>query len=286
MDLPINHNNVYLIAFLERDRAGMEREAAWALGKSELEGIMLYSQACTSAYFGEMNQSREILKRASNSAIAGDLKEAAATYRADGAIHEALYGNAQQAERALQTVPIAGSGQDAQAAVAMAYAFAGDRGRAQALADRLAKQYPENTLVQFNYLPVIRAQIALNSKNPGHAIELLKDARRYELGQPAQVISLNMYPAFVRGEAYLALHDSPAALAEFQKILDNPGMSLDEPIAALARLGLARATALKGGKETARSLYQDFIGLWKDADPAIPILKQAKAEYTALQPSH
>ena len=286
MDLPINHNNMYLIAFLEHDRPTMEREAAWALGKPELEGILFYSQACTSAYFGELKESRETLNRASNSAIAGDLKEAAATYRADGAIHEALYGNAQEAERALRTVPIAASGQEVQAAAAIAYAFAGDRVRAQALADGIAKQYPENTLVQFNYLPVIRAQIALNSKNPNHAIELLKDARRYELGQPAQVISLNMYPAFVRGEAYLALHDGPAALAEFQRILDNPGVSINEPISALAHLGLARATALNGEKDRARSLYQDFIGLWKDADPAIPILKQAKTEYAALQSSH
>ena len=166
MDLPINHNNVYLIAFLERDRAGMEREAAWALGKSELEGIMLYSQACTSAYFGEMNQSREILKRASNSAIAGDLNWPRPTALMAPSMRPCTE-RPQQAERALQTVPIAGSGQDAQAAVAMAYAFAGDRGRAQALADRLAKQYPENTLVQFNYLPVIRAQIALDSRTPG-----------------------------------------------------------------------------------------------------------------------
>jgi serine/threonine protein kinase/Flp pilus assembly protein TadD len=285
MDLPINHNNMYLIAFLEHDRPTMEREAAWALGKPELEGILFYSQACTSAYFGELKESRETLKRASNSAIAGDLKEAAATYRADGAIHEALYGNAQEAERALRTVPIAASGQEVQAAAAMAYAFAGDRVRAQALADSIGKQYPENTLVQFNYLPVIRAQLSLNSKNPNHAIELLKDARRYELGQPAQVISLNMYPAFVRGEAYLALHDGPAALAEFQRILDNPGVSINEPIAALAHLGLARATALKGEKDRARSLYLDFIGLWKDADPEIPILKQAKTEYAALQSS-
>jgi serine/threonine protein kinase/tetratricopeptide (TPR) repeat protein len=286
MDLPINHNNVYLIAFLEHDRPTMEREAAWALGKPELEGILFYSQACTSAYFGELKESRETVKRASNSAIAGDLKEAAATYRADGAIHQALYGNAQEAERALRTVPIAASGQEVQAAAAMAYAFAGDRARAQGLADSIAKQYPENTLVQFNYLPVVRAQIALNSKNPNHAIELLKDARRYELGQPAQVISLNMYPTFVRGEAYLAIHDGAAALAEFQKILDNPGVSINEPIAALAHLGLARATALKGEKDHARSLYQDFIGLWKDADPAIPILKQAKSEYAALQSHH
>jgi ATP/maltotriose-dependent transcriptional regulator MalT len=165
----------------------------------------------------------------------------------------------------------------------MAYAFAGDRSRAQALADNLAKQYSENTLVQFNYLPVIRAQIALISKNPTQAIKLLKDAQRYELGQPAQVISLNMYPVFVRGEAYLASQDGASARAEFQKILDNPGMSLNEPIAALAHLGLARAAVLQGEKDRAQAFYQDFLQLWKDADPDIPILKQAKAEYASLQ---
>jgi eukaryotic-like serine/threonine-protein kinase len=277
-DMPINHDNLYLIAFLERDHAAMEREAAWGLGKPELEAILLYSESCTSSYFGELKESRESLKRASASAAAEDLKEAAASYRADGAIHEALYGNSAEAERALRSVPIATSGQDVQAAAAMAYAFAGDRMRAQALADKLAKQYSENTLVQFNYLPVIRAQIALLSNNPTQAVKLLRDAQRYELGQPAQVISLNMYPAFVRGEAYLAAQGGPAALAEFQKILDNPGMSLNEPIAALAHLGLARAAVLKGDRDAARSFYDDFLRLWKDADPETPILKQAKAE--------
>ena len=286
LDMPINHNNLYLIAFLERDREAMEREAAWGLGKPELEAILLYSESCTSSYFGELKESRETLKRASNSAIAGDLKEAAASYRADGAIHEALYGNSAEAERSLRSIPITTSGQDVQAAAAMAYAFAGNRARAQALADNLAKQYSENTLLQFNYLPVIRAQIALLSKNPTQAIQLLRDARRYELGQPAQVISLNVYPAYVRGEAYLAAHDGPAALAEFQKILDNPGMSLNEPIAALAHLGLARAAVLKGDSNAAQSFYEDFIRLWKDADQEIPILKQVKAEYARLQSSH
>ncbi len=283
LDLPINHNNLYLIAFLEHDRATMEREAAWAAGKPEIGAILLYSQSCTSSYFGKLNEARESLRRASASAASEDLKETAASYRADGAIHEALYGNFRKAERALRTVSIPASGQDVQAAAGMAYAFAGDRVRAQALADRLGKQFPENTIVQFNYLPVIRAQIALNSKNPSQALDLLQSARPYELGQPAQVVSLNVYAAFVRGEAYLAIHDGPAALAEFQKILDNPGMSLNEPIAALAHLGLARSAVLKGDQASAQSFYQDFIRLWKDADPETPILKQAKAEYAKLQ---
>src|SRR5580692_5635548 len=278
LDIPVNHNNLYLIAFLERDYAAMEREGTWGLGKPELEAILRYSESCTSSYFGELKESRENLRRASASAAAEDLKEAAASYRADGAIHEALYGNSVEAEQSLRSVPIATSGQDLQAAAAMAYAFAGNRPRAQALADNLAKQYSENTLVQFNYLPVIRAQIALLSNNPTQAVKLLRDAQRYELGQPAQVISLNMYPAFVRGEAYLAAQGGPAALAEFQKILDNPGMSLNEPIAALAHLGLARAAVLKGDRDAARSFYDDFLRLWKDADPETPILKQAKAE--------
>ncbi|MGA8489367.1 MAG: protein kinase [Terriglobales bacterium] len=286
LDMPVNHNNRYLIAFLEHDRATMEREAAWAIGNPEVEAILLYSESCTSSYFGELRDARESFKRASASAVAEDLKEAAASYRADGAIHDALYGNFQEAERTLRSIPIAKSGQDVQAAAGMAYAFAGDRSRAQALADKLAKRYSENTLVQFNYLPVIRAQIALISKNPTEAVKLLRDARRYELGQPAQVISLNVYPVFVRGEAYLATHDGAAARAEFQKILDNPGMSLNEPIAALAHLGLARAAVLKGDSDAAQSFYEDFLRLWKDADPEIPVLKQAKAEYAQLQSSH
>jgi serine/threonine protein kinase/tetratricopeptide (TPR) repeat protein len=286
MDLPLNHNNSYLVAFLEGDRTTMDREVTWAMGNPEVEAILLYSEACTQSYFGELKKSRQILNRASRSALSADLKETAASYRADGAIHEALYGNGGEAERVLRTLPISSSGQDLQAAAGMAYAFAGDRVRSQSLADLLAKQYPENTLVQFNYLPVIRGQIALNGNHPVEAIKILEDALRYELGQPAQVISLNGYPVFVRGEAYLASHDGAAAAAEFQKILDNRGMSLNEPIAVLAHLGLARAAVLRGDLESARTYYQNFFGLWKDADPDIPILKRATAEYAELQSSH
>jgi len=282
MDLPVTHNNAYLIAFLEHDQATMDREAAWAVGKPEIDGIMLYSQACTAAYFGRMKESMELLRRASHAATEGDLKEAAASYRADGAVHEALFGNFDEAERQLKTIPIEASGQDVQAAAAMAYAFAGDPDKAQKLADAMARQYPENTLVQLNYLPVIRGQLAIDSKKPGDAVALLQDARRYELGQPAQVISLNVYPVFVRGQAYLALKDGHAAAAEFQRLLDNFGMSLNEPIAALAHLGLARAAVLNGDAAGAKSNYQDFLALWKDADSDVPTLKQAKAEFSKL----
>ncbi len=181
------------------------------------------------------------MAHAVRAALGDDLKEAAASYQADGALHEALYGELGDAARQLHTVPVANSGQDLQAAVAMAYAFSGQRVTAQALAENMAKEYPENTLVQYNYLPVIRGQLALLANKPDQAIDLLKDARRYELGQPAQVISLNLYPAYVRGQAFLAMHDGSSAAAEFQRILDNPGMALNEPIAALAHLGLARA---------------------------------------------
>jgi hypothetical protein len=226
------------------------------------------------------------MAHAIRSAIGDDLKEAAASYQADGAIHEALYGEFDQVTRQLRTVEVGSSGQDLQAAVAMAYAFAGQRAPAQALADKMAKAYPQNTLVQFNYLPVIRGQLALLANKPDQAIDLLKDARRYELGQPAQVISINVYPAYVRGQAYLALHDGSSASTDFQRILDNPGMSLNEPIAALAHLGLARAAFAQGDSAKAKSYYQDFLQLWKDADTDLPVLKQAKSEYAKLQTSH
>jgi serine/threonine protein kinase/tetratricopeptide (TPR) repeat protein len=283
MNLPLNHNNLYMIAFLEHDNAVMDREAAWAMGKPEVEAALLYLQSCTSGYYGELRRAREYSRRASAAALAEKQKETALSYRADAALREALFGNSAEAERYLRKEFIASSGQDVGAAAAFTYAFAGDHAKAKALADKLAEKYPENTLVQSNYLPVIRAQIALDDKNPAEAIEILKAALPFELGQPAQIISLNLYPVFVRGNAYLAKQDGPAATKEFQKILDTPGMALNEPIAALARLGLARAYVLQGKKDQMRSGYEEFLGLWKQADSDIPILRQARAEYAKLQ---
>ncbi len=282
MNMPLNHNNLYLVAFLEHDQSVMEREAAWAIDKPEVENVVLYSQSCTKAFYGDLKKARELSRFASNSAIRAGQKETAAGYRADAALREALFGNVSDAQRGIRTALETSSGQDVQAAAALAYAFAGDQSRARSIADSLAKKFPENTLVQSNYLPAVRAQIALNSGKTDQALDLLKPARPYELGQPAGSILLNLYPVFVRGGAYLAAHDGKAAVAEFQEILDHPGIAVNEPIAALAHLGLARANVLTGEKDKARSAYQDFFTLWKDADPDIPVLKRAKTEYARL----
>jgi len=283
MNMPVNHNNLYMIAFLEHDHPAMEREAAWAMGKEGIEDAMLYYQANTSAYSGQLKKAWGLSQRASDSAIRADNKETAAGYLVSAALFEALSGNQQEAEHQLAKVLAPSSGQDVQAAAALAYAFAGDQTRARALADILASKFPENTLVQFNYLPAIRGQLAVDSKNGKHALELLEPARTYELGQPAQAMLLNLYPIFVRAQAYLAAHDGSAAAAEFQKIIDHPGMALNEPIAALVHLGLARSYALQGDPAKAESAYQDFLTLWKDADPDLPVLKRAKIEYAKLK---
>jgi predicted Zn-dependent protease len=169
---------------------------------------------------------------------------------------------------------------DVQYAAALALAFAGYSAEAQDRADALGKRFPEDTLVQFNFLPTLRAWFALTRKNALSAIELLKTASPYELGHTDTGA---LYPIFVRGQVYLAAKQGAAAAAEFEKILDHPGVVVNEPIGAVGRLGLARAYVLAGDTEKARAAYQDFLTLWKDADPDIPILKQAKAEYAKLQ---
>jgi predicted Zn-dependent protease len=244
---------------------------------------MLYYQSNTLAYAGQLKKARDFSKRASDSALRAEEKETAKGYRVDVALREALFGNKSEAERRLAANLGSSSGQDVQAAAALAYAFAGDQSRAQRLADDLARRFPENTLVQSNYLPAIRGQIAVNSKNPDKALELLKPGRAVELGQPAQALMLNLYPVFVRGNAYLAIGDGRAAQAEFEELLDHPGMVLNEPIGVLAHLGLARAYALQGDTSKAKAAYEDFRALWKNADPDIQALKQANAEYAKLQ---
>lgn len=285
MNTPFNHTAMYLVSFLERDRAGMDRELAWAQGVPEVGAWMLYFESCTNSYYGRLRIARGFTDRASAAAVAQNQKEVAASYRADAALHDALYGYGNLAKQSIQKTLATSVGQDVRAVAALTYAFAGERTKAQALADDLARQFPQNTLVQFNYLPAIRAQIALDENHPDEALELLKRARPYELGQPAQVMLINLYPVYIRGQAYLTRHDGKAALAEFQEILDHPGMSVNEPIAALAHLGVARAHAAQGDKDRAGSAYQEFFSLWKDADPGIPVLKQAKAEYASLQQS-
>jgi DNA-binding winged helix-turn-helix (wHTH) protein/tetratricopeptide (TPR) repeat protein len=275
---------LYGIAFYRQDTAEMVRQAARARDVAGEEDLMLALQADTAAYFGHLREAREFSHRAADFAEQAREKEAAATYRAVSAFREVLFGNASIAKQA--EVPNGPSSvRDLDYAVALAFAYAGDAQRAQALTDSLGKAFPEDTIVQFNYLPALRAKLALLRESPQEALHFLEAAAPYELGLPASGLYNwpNLYPVYVRGEAHLAAHQGREAAAEFQKILDHRGIVLNEPIGALAHLQLGRAYALQGDTSQARAKYHDFLALWKDADADIPILKQARAEYAKLQ---
>ena len=166
---------------------------------------------------------------------------------------------------------------------ALALARADEAVHARSLVDELEKNYGSQTLVKVYWLPTIRAAIELDSNNPAKALVLLEAAAPYELGEPPKFQIGTMYPVYVRGQAELAAHKGSAAVAEFQKFLDHTGVSINFPLGALAHLGLARAYALQGDTAKARLAYQDFFALWKDADPEIPILKEAKTQYEKLE---
>jgi serine/threonine protein kinase/tetratricopeptide (TPR) repeat protein len=283
IDSPLFHLNRYALAFLQGDTATMAREVAWASGKPGVEDVALYLHSDTAAYAGQLAQANGLTARAVASAQQAGEKETAAGYQAEAALREAVVGDAAQARSQAAAALKISNGRDTEAAAALALALAGDAAQAQKLADDLAKRYPEDTVVQFNHLPTIHAAIALDQNAPAQAIADLQPASPYELGTSAQTISLVLYPAYVRGLAYLAAHQGAPAAAEFQKILDHPGLAINEVIAPLAHLGLARARVLSGDKPGARNAYQDFLGLWQHADPDIPVLKQAKAEYAKLQ---
>jgi eukaryotic-like serine/threonine-protein kinase len=285
LDSPLLRIGLYQLAFLQNDPAGMAQQVTWAVGKSGVEDMLLAREADTAAYFGRLREARDFSRRAVASAERAEEEEKAASYEADAALREALVGNAAGGhQRAAEALRLS-TGRDVKYGAALALAMVGDAARAQALADDLAKRFPEDTLVQFNYLPTLRAQLALSRNNASKAIQALQAAAPYELGDPTEAFTfLSLYPVYVRGKAYLTWHpETGAAVAEFQKILDHRGVVVDEPIGALAHLGLARAHALQGDTAKARTKYQDFFALWKDADPDIPILKQARAEYATLQ---
>jgi hypothetical protein len=224
-----------------------------------------------------------LTRRASESAQRADEKETGAAYEAEAALREALVGSMSQAKQQGQAALALSTGRDVEAVSAIALGLAGDAAQATRLATDLAKRFTEDTVVQFNYLPTIHAAIALQGGSATKAIEALAPAAPYELGSPAQTLNFALYPVYLRGEAYVAAHQGSAAVVEFQKILDRPGVVGNEPIGALAYLGLARAYALSGDSVKSRTAYQNFFALWKDADPDVPILKEAKAEYAKLQ---
>ena len=278
----------YQLAFLKGDAPRMAELASASRGKGGTEDVMLAEQADTLAWYGKLKEASELSRRAMDSAEHNDAGETAATYQAAAALHEVESGNWKAAlANAHAAVKLGPTNRDVRAMAALAMARAGDTRGAETLAAELNKIFPLDTLIQRYWLPTIRAAVAVEHNNPNRAVEQLKDASAIELGIPT---GLNVYlcPVYLRGEAYLMLHDGNAAAAEFQKFIDHYGLVGNFPWGALARLGLARAYALDAAKDPAardkaRTAYRNFLILWKDADPNIPIYKQAKAEYRKLQ---
>jgi serine/threonine protein kinase/tetratricopeptide (TPR) repeat protein len=276
---------LYEVAFLQKDLPGMAEQVSWSVGKPGKENLMLYLEAGTAAYFGKLRVAREFSAQAAASAARAGEAEMAAGCESAAALWEALYGNASEARQRVNGTLAESNGRDAQYAAALALALIRDSAGAQVLADDLQKRFPEDTVVRFNYLPTLRAQIDLILSNDGaKAEEALAATPPYELGIPGgSTFWMNLYPVYVRGEAFLAARQGTQAAAEFQKIIDWQGVVVNEPIAALAHLGLARSYALAGNPPKSKAAYQDFFTLWKDADPDVPILVAARSEYAKLQ---
>jgi eukaryotic-like serine/threonine-protein kinase len=294
---PDLHLHMYLLAFLQNDAAGMARQVAWGMGRPVDEGAMAYLESETAACSGQLAKSRELSRRAVVSATHIEEKETVADYEGAQALVEGLFGNAAEAKQRAAASLAVSNGHDSEYVAALGLAFAGDAAalaQGEKLADDLAKRFPQDTPVQSICLPAIRGQLALGRNEPKKAIELLQAASAYELGYPGtDTFSHNLYPVYVRGGAYLAAYQGEQAASEFQRILDHRGVVGNEPIATLAYLGLARAAALEAAsappaestaaKAKARTAYNDFFALWKNADPGIPIFVAAKAEYAKLQ---
>jgi serine/threonine protein kinase/predicted Zn-dependent protease len=283
LDDPFLRVYTYSVAFLQNDAAAMQRQFDWASGKPGAEDVLLSAQSDTEAFHGRLQKAREFSRRAVESANRNDARETAAVWQVDAALREAQFGNPAQARQAADAALRLAAGRDVQVLTALALAQAGEIPQAQRLVDKLNSNFPLNTILQNYWLPTIQAELELRRGNTARAIEGLQAASAYELGQVPPLTSASMYPVYVRGQVYLKAGQGQQAAAEFQKIVDHPGVVLNFPLGALARLGLGRAYALAGDKTKEKAAYQDFLALWKDADPDIPILKEAKAEYEKLQ---
>jgi eukaryotic-like serine/threonine-protein kinase len=274
---------LYNVDFLQHDTAGMEQQVADATGKPGVEDQILFLESETAAYNGEFAKSRELTRRAADAAERTNEKETAAEYLGHSAVREAVVGNMDAAKQDAKSAILRSDSRQGNAFSAIALALAGDFAQATRLLDDLGKKFPADTIVQSDYLPMIRAATALRSGDAPRAIEALATAEPYELGQTNTSFTFALYPVYLRGEAYLAMKHGAAAQAEFQKILDHYGAVGNQPIGALAHLGLARSYALQGNITKALVAYNDFLSLWKNADPDVPLVKEAKEESAKLQ---
>ncbi len=279
------HEERYVIAFLEGDSAEMQRQIAWGTGKAGIEDFFFSFQSDAEAFSGRLTKARESTRRAIESALRNGEKEAAAQWELNGAIREAEFGNSDRARQGVKSAQALAAVRDAQILSALALARAGDGLRAGKIADDLDSKNPANVIVRDYWLPVIRASIAMDHKDPNKAVDVLESAKAYELSgtQPGPEFGAFLYPAYIRGQAYLALHRGNDAVIEFRKFSEHWGAVADSPLAALARLQLGRAYSQTGDNGKAKAAYQDFLRLWKDAEPDVPVLKQARSEYARLQ---
>jgi eukaryotic-like serine/threonine-protein kinase len=277
------HWTIYQLAFFKGDAAGMERQVAWAAGKPGSEDILLAFQSDSEAYYGRLIKARDFSRRAVDAAVRNDSKESAALWQVNAALREAEFGNIATAKQDVAAALTLAPGRDVKLFAALTLARVSETARAKAIVEELKKSYPSDTVLKVYWLPTIMAAIELNANNSAQALVFLEATAPYELGQPPQFQLGTMYPAYIRGQAQLMAHDGIAAATEFQKFLDHRGITLNFPLGALAHLGLARAYALSGDTAKSKAAYQDFFAPWKDADPDIPILKEAKAEYAKLQ---
>ena len=274
-------SDLYSLAFLSGDTAEMERQVAWAAGRPGEEDQMLNTHADTQAYYGRLEKARDLSRRAADSAVRADAKETGALWLAVQAVREAEVGNVaaarQGAARALALAP----GRDVKVAAALALARTGETTQSKAILEALQKSEPSNTYLKVYWFPVIEASIDMAQQAPDRAVVALEPALPYELGGPPPGIV--MYPPYIRGLAYLAQKNGPAAAAEFQKFPDHSGIVQNFLLSSLSHIQLARAYAISGDTAKAKAAYQSFFALWKDADPDVPILKEAKAEYEKLK---
>ncbi len=294
-DSDISRLFLYALGFLGADPSAMSEQQQWFAGRPEYENYGLASASDTEAYGGHLGKARELTKRAVDSAVRADNKESGAIYLANAALKETAYGNPAQARQsAAEALKLAPTSQAVEVETALAFAMAGDTSRAESLAQDLGKRFPLDTQMQSLWLPAIQAQLALDEKSPTSALSALQPPSSIELGETPFGNNIScLYPTYIRGEAYLAAAQGSAAAAEFQKILDHSGIVWNCWTGALAHLGVARANALQArtsqgadadaARVRALAAYKDFLTLWKDADPDIPILNQAKAEYARLQ---
>jgi eukaryotic-like serine/threonine-protein kinase len=276
---------LYALAFLQADSSAMVEQQHKLSAQPQFENYGLALASDTEAYVGHMRKVRELNKRAVDSAVRAHNKEQGAIYLTNAALQQAAYGEAAQArETATEALKMDSTGQGAESEATLAFAMAGDVARTESLAQDLGKRFPLDTQIQLLWLPSIKAQLAMDGKNPTDALSHLQAASPIEFGSISSARSIScLYQVYMRGNAYLAAGEGSPAGAEFQKILDHNGIVWNCWTGALAHLGVARAYAMQGDTAKAKAAYQDFLTLWKDADPDIPVLVAAKTEYAKLK---